>query len=327
MKNKSETIDKEVLVKPDPQNADITKEKLSDFCGYKINEFLNAPKRIWELDFLRGVCIILMIFDHLFFFGCEIFGYALTESTAGQAFVDFCYYYIYDSPRKYIHLVVLFFFFALCGISCSLSRSNFKRGVLLALIATAYSLISFGISKLAIADALVNYGVLNFLATCIIIYAIMEFALKKVKFGDLINVCVCAVISFVTLALFFYYTPPKNLPIELGYLFPTKYFDGLHFIDFKCHTQFSQFEISPADFFPFVPYASFFFTGVVIGKTVYKNKKSLLPKLDGGWNTAVNFIGRHTLVVYVLHIVAIVILLDLVCLISTGKSFVFSLIG
>ena len=198
---------------------------------------------------------------------------------------------------------------------------------MLALIATVYSLISFGVSKFAGADALVNYGVLNFLATCIIIYAIMEFAFKKVKFGDLINVCICAVISFVTLALFFYYTPPKNLPIELGYLFPTKYFDGLHFIDFKCHTQFSQFEISPADFFPFVPYASFFFTGVVIGKTVYKNKKSLLPKLDGGWNTAVNFIGRHTLVVYVLHIVAIVILLDLVCLISTGKSFVFSLIG
>ena len=30
--------------------------------------------RIWELDFLRGVCVLLMIFDHFMFDVGDIFG-------------------------------------------------------------------------------------------------------------------------------------------------------------------------------------------------------------------------------------------------------------
>lgn len=36
-----------------------------------------------------------------------------------------------------------------------------------------------------------------------------------------------------------------------------------------------------------------------------------MPKLDGKWNKPVCFIGRHTLIVYVAHLVFIVAVLEL----------------
>lgn len=312
---------KDYSVKPDAENVRLKTESHDN--GFSLNKFLDSKKRIWELDFLRGICIILMIFDHLFFFGCHVFGYALSETTSGQAFVDFCYFYLYDSPRDYVHVVVLFFFFSLCGISCSLSRSNLKRGLILSLVATVYSLLSYAAAKLVGDETITNYGVLNFLATCIMLYAIAEAVLKRIPYGKYVLLGLSSAAALIVLSLFYYYTPPNNLPIELAYLFPTQYFDGLHFIDFKCHTIFSQTEISPADFFPFIPYAAFFFIGNVMGLTIYKNKTSLLPKLDGNWNIAVNFLGRHTLIVYVVHIVFIALLLETICVLQTGYGVLF----
>lgn len=309
-------------IKPDASANNENNSQNKEIYGTG-NKFLDSKKRIWELDFLRGICIILMIFDHLFFFGCHVFGYALCETPSGQAFVDFCYFYLYDSPRDYIHVVVLFFFFALCGISCSLSRSNLKRGLILSLVATVYSLLSYLISLFAGSDAITNYGVLNFLATCIMIYALAELALKRVPYGKYVLLGLCSLSAIIVLALFYYYTPPSDLPYAFSFLFPTKYFDGLHFIDFKCHSAYAQIDVSPADFFPFIPYAAFFFIGNVMGFTIYRDKKSLLPKLDGNWNIAVNFLGRHTLIVYVIHIVVIALLLEAICFFSTGYGVLF----
>lgn len=36
-----------------------------------------------------------------------------------------------------------------------------------------------------------------------------------------------------------------------------------------------------------------------------------MPKLDGKWNKPVCFIGRHTLIVYVVHLILIVAVLEL----------------
>ena len=138
--------------------------------GAFLDEQPKTLPRIWEIDFLRGLCILLMIIDHFFFLGYHLYGAALSQTATGYEFVEFCYFYWYQSPRDVIHVIVLFFFFSLSGISCYLSRSNLKRGFGLAYIAFCYSLITLEVDNLFDVGCYSGYGVLNFLATCILIY-------------------------------------------------------------------------------------------------------------------------------------------------------------
>ncbi|MCX6569388.1 MAG: heparan-alpha-glucosaminide N-acetyltransferase domain-containing protein, partial [Candidatus Aminicenantes bacterium] len=56
---------------------------------------------------------------------------------------------------------------------------------------------------------------------------------------------------------------------------------------------------SSLDYFPLIPWFGVFLIGVALGKSVYASKRSLLP-----WRmppTFVNFAGRHSLIIYIVH--------------------------
>ena len=61
--------------------------------GAFLDEQPKTLPRIWEIDFLRGLCILLMIIDHFFFLGYHIYGAALSQTASGYEFVEFCYFY------------------------------------------------------------------------------------------------------------------------------------------------------------------------------------------------------------------------------------------
>ena len=126
--------------------------------------------------------------------------------------------------------------------------------------------------------------------------------------------------------VFFCYTPPSDLDIKWAWLFPTKYFEGLNMLDYSCASPFTQGQISPGDFFPFIPYAAFFFAGMALAPLLYKNKRSLIPSLNGRWNRAICAIGKFTLVIYILHIAALVLLFEIITLIATGQTVIFNFI-
>ena len=94
-----------------------------------------APKsreRIWELDFLRGVCVLLMIFDHFMFDIAGLFDKAWIATGKENIIqiVELAQNYINNSTlRTTTQHIVVWIFALLCGISCSFSRSNLKRGV------------------------------------------------------------------------------------------------------------------------------------------------------------------------------------------------------
>ena len=99
--------------------------------------------RIWEIDFLRGACIVLMILDHLtmllgMYFGPEWFG-ADMAGGGGAAFCRWCEWFHTSSERAVAHAVVIFIFFSISGISSSFSRSNVRRGVILAAVAMLFT--------------------------------------------------------------------------------------------------------------------------------------------------------------------------------------------
>lgn len=272
-------------------------------------ENLPPRKRIWELDFIRGFCVFMMIFDHLIytfiFFGKAWYGSSvIAGSSFGADLILFTHWYAKSLPREIIHPIILFLFFSVSGISCYLSRSNLKRGIALAVISILYSLATLYMENdLGISNSLVSFGVLNMLATCILIFSVVtitvKFATKKKHYAKWISSAVFFAI-FLTITLMYHlYTPPKTTPKWLFFLFPPGSF-------------FTQMEMSPGDFFPMIPWSAFFFFGAMIGPLFYNKKRSLLPALDRGWHKPISFLGRHALLVYLTHIFLLSMLFALI---------------
>jgi len=74
-----------------------------------------------------------------------------------------------------------------------------------------------------------------------------------------------------------------------------------------------------SDYYPLFPYLGIVLLGVFIGKVFYKKKKSLFPFYISG-KDPFSFIGRHSLLLYVVHqpILLIIVYAVLAMLDSVG---------
>jgi uncharacterized membrane protein len=107
-------------------------------------------KRIWEVDFLRGVALILMIYFHTVFDMKEIFGYDVSYAESWN-------FYIGKASG------ILFIFVA--GISSSLTGSNPKRAVKILIAAMLITLATY----LYNSSLVITFGILHFLGVSILL--------------------------------------------------------------------------------------------------------------------------------------------------------------
>ena len=73
--------------------------------------------RAWELDFLRGIALLMMLFMHIswdvrYEFGADVFSY-----------LEKGWFW------SFIHPVIVVLFVSVSGICCTFSRNNVKRGL------------------------------------------------------------------------------------------------------------------------------------------------------------------------------------------------------
>ena len=62
-------------------------------------------------------------------------------------------------------------------------------------------------------------------------------------------------------------------------------------------------DFSSSDYFPLLPYLGFFLMGSALGRSLYRNKTSLLPKVNER-NFIIRFLslcGKQSLWIYLLH--------------------------
>jgi uncharacterized membrane protein len=223
-----------------------------------------APReRIWEIDFLRGLSIILMV------------GYHLLYDLGAMAGVKSLLGFTTDLTTPAWLAAQYFFaglFVVLSGISSTLSRGNVRRAVKLLAVALLVSIVTYFFNR----AATIHFGILHCLGVSILVYGA---AFERVKAPACAGAG--AVVLILSAALPF---ALKGVTIPFNWLLPL----GIH-------TSF----YSSFDYFPLLPWFGIFLAGAALGKSVYFSKRSLIRRRLPA--TFINFAGRHSLLIYIVH--------------------------
>lgn len=225
--------------------------------------------RIWELDALRGICILGMMVVHFVFDLNEFAGLGLTMPGC----FDFC--------QRYGHIL----FILISGTCATLASRSFRRGVIVfcaGLLVTGVTLFMVCVLKFN-RSLSIFFGILHLLGICMMLFPLF----KKLPVWAL------AVLgaSFVALGVWLAALEPVavSFPSAQGLLLGAL---GIRTTGFYS-----------GDYFPVFPNLGWFLLGAVLGRTVYRRRESLLPKVNADFFLLrfFRFCGRHSLWIYLLH--------------------------
>ncbi|MGE5455419.1 MAG: heparan-alpha-glucosaminide N-acetyltransferase [Methylocystaceae bacterium] len=125
-----------------------------------VDQNLNAASipnrhRAWEIDFLRGLSILLMVIYHTAYDLKEFYGLP----------VPYDHFLVYPLTKLFAGL-----FIALCAVSCGFSRRNTRRGLLLLLLAIGITVVT----NIAIPGSNISFGILHLLGVAILLYPLLH---------------------------------------------------------------------------------------------------------------------------------------------------------
>lgn len=232
-----------------------------------------APGRIVLMDELRGFAVFCMVFYHGFYTTGYLFG-----NDVGR------YYFLFFMPAEPFFAGLFIF---ISGIASNLTHSNLARGLKLLLLALGVTLIT----GVFLPDDIITFGILHFLAICMIAVGLVKPSLDRYRFSWL-PVLACALLFFFT----------KNIPagmfgpsVSFGFPLP----DTLYRIKWLAPLGFPGPGFQSADYFPLLPWSFVFVAGLFVGKLAATGKfpaftyKSQVPLLS--------WFGRHALIIYLAH--------------------------
>ena len=220
-------------------------------------------KRIWELDALRGLCVLGMVLVHLVFDLVEM--YALVDWEYPQWFVLL---------KEWGGLL----FLLISGICVTLGSHCIKRGLLVFLCGLLCTAVTWVMAFLDFADTsmVIWFGVLHCLGICMLLWPLFS------RLPTWLLAIVSAILTCAGFYFIYNVTADTWLGVPFGIVFPG---------------------FSTPDYFPLLPYLGLFLFGAVLGKLIYKGKTSLLPNVNPRNPIIAFFtmLGRHSLWIYLLH--------------------------
>ena len=236
-----------------------------------------SDKRAYELDTLRGIAMIFVIFMHISWDLKYLVG--LAE----------CGYLNAPWFEGLMHPFFLVVFVGVSGVCCTFSRSNLKRGIKLILVALALSAGTAIATYCFKMDCLIIFNVLHLLSLGIFIYALVEFIEKKAGTSPRLTNVLLGFIG-VIIIIFGMTISEYNFKVDSVLLIPTG-------IIMNCTP-------SMADYMPIFPWLGVFLTGALVGRVCYKDKKTVVtPKhaVTSRITAPFELIGRHSLLIYLAH--------------------------
>lgn len=235
-------------------------------------------RRIHFLDEVRGLDILLMVIYHVFYMAGWVFNLSWGRTL-----------FLFFRPVAPFFAGVFVF---LCGISCHLSHNNWKRGGILALIAIGISLVMWLADFLNLLPGqMIWFGILHFLATAILLFALLRPLLSKIP--PLAGLLVCAFLFLITWNLPFHQGSTIGIPgvwewkipdslIAMPALYPLGIGYGVG-----------------ADYFPLFPWIFCFLCGSFIG--VWAEQDRFPQWMYRRRVPFFSFLGKMTLPIYVVH--------------------------
>jgi uncharacterized membrane protein len=240
-------------------------------------------KRIWELDFLRGLAIIMMVFDHFMFDFAYLPNYFSNFYEVNHPFFN----WLNDFARMYWNSTLRFFgreffvllFLLISGISFTFSKDNFKRGFKMLLVALVITGVTWIIDLTLNFGVLIVFGVIHMFAVNTLIVALMR---KYIKSEIILLFIGMLIITFSFIYGFF---TPTSTQLSLTEL--PKIIIGINSYG--------------ADHFGILPYLGIILIGTVVGKTFYSQRVSLVPQVQLSSRNIFLLTGKYSLYVYVIH--------------------------
>ncbi len=231
-------------------------------------------KRVYILDVVRGASVIAMIFHH---------SYVLLHFTRGVTHPFF--------SSDLFNVLQLFFvcvFLLVSGICTNFSKSVAKRGLIVSAAALTVTLVTAVLlPAVGFTGLEIYFGILHMFGLSMLLYALVRPLLDK---------CNGTVVAIVCLALFAgqlvwmakvpFFESPMNFTMIFG--FPSRNFYS-------------------ADYYPLLPYFFAFVCGAMLGRPI---KEGRFPAWFYGFRCKpLEFVGRHSLVFYLLHQPVVLVLI------------------
>ena len=230
----------------------------------------DSRARIWEIDFLRGLAIILMVGYHLL--------YDLGDFVGIKKFLGFST----DLSSPAWLVAQNFFsglFVVLSGISSTFSRNNFRRFVKFAVVALLITVVTYLFDP----ASAIFFGIIHCLAVSVLIYALVFYKTRPTT---------RAVWGAVVLSgAFFMPALRRILAVKTNWLIPFGLFSP---------------SFASLDYFPLIPWFGIFLIGTALGKWLYAQPKSLLRRQLP--DNFINWCGRHSLLIYLIHQPVIIVI-------------------
>lgn len=230
---------------------------------------VQTKPRLELIDSLRGLALIGMILYHaawdlVFLFGINLPGYQ-------------------GLPGHLWQQTVCWTFILLAGFSWQLSRSHWKRGLWLLL---GGGLVTW-ITWLFLPAQYVCFGVLTFLGSCTLLWIALDPLLHKLSpFWGMIG-CFALFIA-------------STLLTRKRFFLPEQFSHSFLLNSFLAWLGFPQPGFTSSDYFPLLPWAFLFGVGYFLYSAL--QHRGLLEKLLArGKIPVVSLMGRHSLLVYLLH--------------------------
>lgn len=220
-------------------------------------------KRIWELDALRGFCILGVIIVHFVY-----------DITALYRLVDWTLPALFQFIQHWGGVI----FLLISGICVTLGSRCAKRGLIVFLCGLGISAVTYGMYYFGLAGKgiIIYFGVLHCLGSCMLLWPIF----RKQHWISLLSLGSVLVAMGLVLAEL----PKADFP----WLMPF----GLPWMGFVS-----------SDYFPLLPHLGFFLAGAAFGRLLYGKKETLFPKVNANNPILrfLQFCGKHSLWIYLAH--------------------------
>jgi uncharacterized membrane protein len=234
-----------------------------------------TSKRFWEIDFLRGVAVIMMIIFH-FMYDLDYFAIYRVDLWSG-------YWLVFERITACIFLLLV-------GVSLTLSYSKntkasrfAKRGLKIFCLGLLITIITF----FALPQEFIIFGVLHLIGIAVVLgYFFIRYVNKYIILVS--GLVITAVGLFAA-----------NVTVDFQWLL----WLGIH-----------QNNLYTLDYFPLLPWFGIVLIGIFAGKLLYKNSQRAfnISEATNPLARFLCFVGRHSLLIYLFHQPVLIALLLLI---------------